>query len=301
MLSEKYIAGFLDSDGSIQVMWRPVDRGDTNPDIRRGYLSLDWSQKTCQDEVLFRIQECIGGKLETNVRGPYSRLRLFGSPAEMVLNRIKQHLVIKRHYAEIVLDAIRKPQSIEVIHAHLKAQRKVKSLPLPNYPSRKWLAGYFDGDGCISVRIGKFRQSAQPAIEIVASEFDSEGVELLQKVFGGYIGRFNVGKSNIVKWTLTMPPSKANHFFGQFSKYLITKREQANFILGCARMGHYQDGKNIQRTLKQLKAQPHRLNEPKVDVSLLLQDVNDVRVTPGPGYTSRRETKLMRQSDYSKE
>jgi hypothetical protein len=276
-LSEKYVAGFLDSDGSIQVLWRAIDRADSQPEIKRPYLSLEFTQLTCNDEVLYRIQDSIGGIISTDDKKRSSCLKLFGSPAVQVLNRIKKYLVVKRHYAEVVLEILGKPQNKEVVAAYLKAQRKVKG-GMPNYPSGKWLAGYFDGDGCFTCRIGKGKTGGQLVAEVTSSAYDAEGIELLQKVFGGSIASRVGSTGNVLtSWTLTMPASKAKEFVGYFADDLIVKREQAYFILGCAEMGHFRDGKRISAVLKHLKTQPHRLSEPKEDVRKLVESVENVK------------------------
>lgn len=278
-LSEKYLAGFLDADGSIQVMWRPVDRADNDPTMRRAYLSLEFSQKAERDEVLRMIEATFGGKLSFGVRGPYTKLVIFGSPAVQVLNRIRQHLVIKRNYADAVLALLGKPVKVGIAQAYLKLQRRERSEPLPNYPSRKWAAGYFDGDGCISARVGK-RTSAAVYFEMVASDFDSEGLDLLQKAFGGVVKTLGAGREHLRKWTLSVPPSKAKEVASHFGQYLIVKKSQFDFVMGCAQMGHFRDGENINAALKQLRAQPHRLSEPNAVRQLIsgVRDVQDVEI-----------------------
>ena len=275
-LSEKYIAGFTDSDGSIQVMWRALDRADADPSMRRPYLSLEWTQISCNNEVLHRIKESVGGTIYTREKTKGSTLKLFGSPAVQLLYRMKQYLVVKRRYAEVVLELLGKPQKVETAKAYLKIQRRIKSSHMPNYPSRKWLAGYFDGDGSFQARIGKGRTSAQLVAAIVASDYDAIGLELIAKVFGGSLQTSPLNGGAIARWILTMPPSKVEQFVGYFAKELIVKKDQADFMLGCARMGHFHDGESIQATLKQLKARPHRLNEPKNDIPALVANVKDI-------------------------
>lgn len=275
-LSEKYVAGFLDSDGSIQVLWRALDRSDSDPTMRRPYLSLEWTQLTCNDKVLQRIKDAVGGTITTRDETKSSTLKLFGGEAVKLLSRIEKYLVVKRHYAQVVLELLGKPHKHELAVAYLKAQRKVKGKRIPNYPSRKWLAGYFDGDGTFGCRIGKGRTSAQLAAQITASKYDSEGVDLLAKVFGGSLAERSPNGNPLITWTLTMPPSKVKEFVGYFASELITKREQAYFVLGCAEMGHFRDGESISAGLKHLKAQPHRLSEPEMDISALLQQVKDL-------------------------
>lgn len=274
-LSEKYLAGFLDADGSIQVMWRPLDRGNTNPEIQRPYLSLEFSQREDRDDVLKRIQKEFGGKLTTNVRGPYTQLTLFGSPAEQVLNRIKKHLVVKRDYAESVLSILKQPCNRKEMQVWLKRQRRIRSFALPNYPSRKWAAGYFDGDGSISARLNKGRISAAIYFEVVAADYDSEGIEILQKAFGGTINVLSKNRTHLRKWTLSVPPSKVKQIANHFGQYLIVKKTQFDFLMRCAEMGHFRDGKNINSALKQLKVQPHRLNESN---DFDIRDISDEEV-----------------------
>jgi len=275
-LSDKYIAGFLDADGSISLYWRKVDRADTNPETRRGYIALRFTQQTKKDEVLYKIQENIGGKISFYENKEATELLIFGNKAQNILNRIKKHLVIKRHYANVVLDMAKKVYNSKQARIYLKEQRKIRSLPLPNYPPRQWLAGYFDGDGCLCARLPRKRNSVQPTFEITSSDYDSEGIEIINKAFGGSINIFGKNK-NLIKLTITMPPSKAKKILGYFAKHLITKKEQAYFILGCASMEHYHDGNNIKEAMKQLKVHPHRLNEPKPDVSLLLSKIKDIK------------------------
>lgn len=268
-LSEKYIAGFLDSDGAIET------------DVRSGRnlgLALTFSQKTSQDKVLYMIQNALGGNIyERTVNGiSYSKFQLYGRKAEMVLNRIANHLVIKRHYAHVCLElAGKRVEDAKAMRAFLKEQRRVKSLPLPNFPTRKWLAGYFDGDGCLSVsQVAAPSGAAYVVAHIACANYDTAGIELLQKVFGGRIHDMRNGFCK--QWILSISPSKANEFLGHFTKYLVTKKEQAEFVLGCAAMKHFRDGSNIKAALKQLKAHEHRLNENGFDVSVLLRQVKDL-------------------------
>lgn len=269
-LSEKYIAGFLDSDGAVEM------------DIREGRnisIALTFSQKTSQDKVLYLIQDALeGGNVITRVVNDvsYSKYQLYGRKAVQALHRIAQHLVIKRHYAHACLNLHgTRVDDAAAIKLHLKEQRRIKSLPLPNYPPRKWLAGYFDGDGCLSVvRLRGPQGAADIVAHIACANYDTAGIELIHKVYGGRIHDMRNGQCR--QWALWMQPSKAKEFLSYFAKHLITKREQAYFILGCAAMGHYRDGRTIKAALKQLKAHEHRLNERGADISALLSQVKDL-------------------------
>jgi len=273
-LSNKYIAGFIDADGCVQVQWKQG--------IYKPLLNVSMSQATLQDEVLYRIQKENGGRIRTKrvKERDYTELTFVGSAAESLLNRVKNELVIKRHYAHAVLSVIEKrepPADLNATKQWLKEQRRVKSLPLPNFPPRKWLAGYFDGDGSIWTIYRKSGGHAQVAAGISCSHYDTEGIETIHKAFGGVIKPHAQGNNNVQQWIVSLSPSKAISFLEYFAKHLIVKRDQANYILACARMGNFRDGLTIHKAIKHLKAHPHRLSEPGVDVGALVANVKRIR------------------------
>ncbi len=272
-LAPKYIAGFFDADGTVHVQFQA--------DCRTPQLRLGFSQKTDQDEVLQRIHVEWGGCITHDIiKGvSYTRLTWSGNrQCSMLLNRIKSFLVIKRHYAEVCLDVCSRQiskEEIPAIREYLKIQRRQRSLPLPKHPSRKWLAGYIDGDGCISVtRLRQPSGTADLVLHIAASEYDTEGIEIIQKQFGGRINSMCEGR--VRQYAVSLQPSKVLEIFGDVGTSMIVKRDQAEFILKCAAMGHLRDGETIKAALKHLKAQPHRLSEPKPNVQALVDKVKDL-------------------------
>jgi len=247
-LSEKYLAGFLDADGCIHLAW---PSGKFTPQ-----LCMTFSQRSNRDDVLYRIQETFGGILDKiQIKdGEYTRLGFYGKNAKMVLNRILKYLVIKRHYAGMALEMSNKRSNdVEADRLLLKQHRKIKSLPIPNFPSRKWMAGYVDGDGCFSTTRVFEHGSISLYFKLCSSEHDSEGIELIQKAFGGNIYPMRSSVNPVIQYTLPLPPSKAIQFISHFGKYCIVKKRQTDFILECARIGHYRNGKWIKEHLKALK------------------------------------------------
>lgn len=272
-LGDKYIAGFLDADGSIGVSFAA--------NTRRPQLGIDFAQNTDQDEVLHRIHEEIGvGSVcvrTSNFGTQYSTLSIKGKDARMLLSRVGQYLVVKRHFAEIAVDVSNRSvekEEIPKIREYLKIHRYLPSLPLPKHPTRGWVAGYLDGDGCISVsRLTELGQ-ANMVLHVAGDARKVEGIELLQKAFGGRIYDMRNGKCR--QWILHMDSSKALSVLSDIAPRMVVKADQAQFLLGCAAMGHFRDGSNIKAGLKHLKAQPHRLNEPKVNVPALIETVRDL-------------------------
>jgi|SRR5215472_2763320 len=271
-LGDKYIAGFLDADGSIYVQVSATGK----PQVR-----IDFSQMADQDEVIHRIH----GELDvgsiydraTRFGTRYLSLSIGGSAAIGLLNRIGQHLVIKRHFAEVVVDlAARRVgrEEIPTVMAYLKQHRMMRSAPLPVHPSRGWTAGYLDGDGCFSVsRLTEFGR-ANLVLHVAGDYRKTEGIELLCKAHGGNL--YDMAQGRCKQWVLHLDPSKIKAWFPDLAKRMVVKADQVSFLLGCAMMGHLRDGENIRAGLKYLKARPHRLNEPKVDISAQLTAVRDL-------------------------
>lgn len=270
MLSAKYVAGFLDADGCVSVKWKKP--------TQKPLIEVSFAQKTDQDGVLSLIQEQYGGNVEYRHHGPDSHTKLIirGAKAKKLLGQVKKHLVVKRYYAERCLEVCEEPPGdLKEARKRLKEDRKVRSLPLPNFPPRKWLAGYFDGDGCIYTRLQK-HGPVQVQMGIACSPYDTEGIETVQKAFGGNVREMSKG-NHVNNLVVGIPPSKAEKVLGYFAKHLLIKRDQAEFILGCAKMGHYRDGRAIHEGLKHLKTCPHRLNDPGADVSEILSKVRDIQ------------------------
>lgn len=272
-LSNKYIAGFIDADGCIEIQWK---KG-----IYKPLLQVSASQATLQDEVLHLIQIEHGGRMRVKriKDRDYSELVLAGATAEKLLNRIKNELVIKRYYAHAVISVIEKrkpPDDLLATKKWLKEQRRIKSLPIPNFPPRKWLAGYFDGDGSIWTAYRKKGGHVQVSAGIACSSYDMEGIETIHKAFGGRIKPHAQTNNGVHQWIVSLAPSKAINFVEYFIRHSVVKRDQLDFILACARMGNFRDGATIHETMKILKVHPHRLSEPGADIKSLVANVKRI-------------------------
>ena len=266
VLSDKYVAGFLDGDGSISVQ-------------QGKYLWLEFHQKIDNDGVIELISQRLpGGGLHTKEgkrRGTttYARRLVYtGQRAVDTLCRLKPYLVTKRVRANRLL-------------RELGFTERVGTDSVPVHPSRKWLAGYFDADGCIYAGVSPNGGSSSLQFSIDTDGLEQDGIELVQKAFGGVL-RSRGATGNCWRWELKADAAKAKVFLTYFAQHLILKKEQAYFVLGCAEMGHFRDGATIGDTLKVMKAHPHRLNDltSEIDVSASLARVRDLQPQPGIRY-----------------
>jgi hypothetical protein len=274
VLSDKYIAGFLDGDGSITA-------------AQGKYLWLEFYQQLDNDGVIELIsQRFPGGGLHRKRgkrRGTVTharRLVYTGQRAVDMLCRLKPYLVTKRVRANRLL-------------CELGFTERVGTDSMPVYPARKWLAGYFDADGCIYGGLCRGGSSAAIRLTINTDAVERDGIELVHKAFGGTLR--SRGTGNCWNWELCVDAAKIKAVLRPFAQHLLLKKEQAYFILGCADMGHFRDGAMISEILKVMKTHPHRLSDlaAEVDVSAALAQVRDLQPAPGvryrfiPGQTCR--------------
>ncbi len=221
MIDYKYFAGFVDADGSIgiHIQKRDNDRYGLYPKCQIGQLSFRANNlKEIAEEYNVSVTE----KRNTD----FSIVELTGRKALRFIEHIKGHLVIKDEVADYILNL-----PSEVSKEELKAIKKVvkslrkKSEPTRNHPSRKWMAGYIDGDGCFYARTSP--TGTLNCKLIVASSVDaSAGLKLLQKAFGGSIR--NAG--NTCHWETYLGVSKAKQILDFCGSHLRIKKTQSILV-----------------------------------------------------------------------
>lgn len=221
MLDVKYFAGFVDADGSIllHVQKRGNDRYGLYPKVNIGQL-------TFRDENLKELSAFFSVNIRYKKEAGMSLIDLVGTKARNFIELIKNHLVIKKELAEYVLTV---PN--EVSNEELKAIKKViKSLrknnvPSKNHPSRKWMAGYIDGDGCFYARV-KANGSLDAKLNIASSADAQAGLNLIKKAFGGNI--FSKGNSSHLEIHLGV--KKTKELFDFCGQHLRIKKPQAILV-----------------------------------------------------------------------
>lgn len=294
MLSEKYLAGFVDADGHLSVRARIGARPD---------LEFSAAQAVGFQEPLIVMQEEFGGTIRIKSDGMHAELLLRGGPARKAFERLKKHLVLKRDQAERFLDLVdrgvvlRTQTDVLAVRQRVKEIRAYGAIHQPNYPSRKWMAGYVDGDGSFAVKVCKKTGYAYPTLTILAAPNYVVGVTLLQRAFGGKLQA--IGQNAV--WSVALSqPSKIEQVLGHCAQHLLRKQAQAYFLLGCAKGGNLRDGEAIHRTILALNAQQHRLSDPAAHAAQLIRsirfDIEPRRLGRPPGVRELRP-RQKRQSE----
>lgn len=255
MFSEKYLAGFIDADGHLSVRARI----GAIPD-----LEFSVAQEAAFFGPLEAMQKEFGGNIREKLGGSYFELQMRGKPARKAFERLKKYMVLKRHQAEQFIELcesmyiLQDLADVASVRARVKAIRASGATRQPNYPSRKWMAGYVDGDGSFAVKVCKKTGYAYPNLSVLAAPNYVVGVTLLQKAFGGNICA--IGQN--AQWTVSLSqPSKIEQVLRHCAPHMVKKQAQAYFLLGCAKGGNLRDGAAIHNTIKALNAQQHRLSD----------------------------------------
>lgn len=219
----KYWAGLIDADGSFDIVPFKSDAGYT------------LSAKVHLYQKDLRPLELLSDYYGVPVRDSKgcSRFTLVGYKAVQFINEIKNHLVIKRNVAEYVssIQGVKVSEDeLKVIRSTLKLKRKEES-PAKPFPSRKWMAGYIDGDGCLLSSYRKSDGVLEFKLSVVSHYSQSAGLELMHRYFGGTI----VSQQDVRRWNVSLSVSQGKRVLEYFTQHLLMKQDQANLILECLR------------------------------------------------------------------
>lgn len=219
MIDFKYAAGFVDSDGSIQIHASKAADGFFI------YPVVSLSQLPIRSMFLHECAEFYDLSVHRNKRGT-DEIRISGDKGRRFLEGTVKHLVIKMELARYILNLPRFVNQTE-----LDAIRKViqnlrrNNTPCKHKPSRKWAAGYIDGDGCISASLTP-RGGLECRLSVSTWIHAQAGIRLLQESFGGYI----VESRNTANWRVNLNPSKVQELKEWLGAHLRIKKTQLELV-----------------------------------------------------------------------
>jgi DNA-binding transcriptional regulator WhiA len=225
MITEKYCAGLVDSDGHIGHNVKKNLNGTFTVDAR-----VTIKQRKDRSEVLFEIAKqwsiSVFNDADTHC------IVFTGNKARRLLEQIKNHLVIKPDVAELILrttPTVCSEENLKLAKTTLKQLRTTGTTKVKNYPSRQWMAGYFDGDGSITADAkGRLR------IQFSSHINEQAGIRLIQKAFGGSIHTEGNGAKLYINVPYRYSVNKIEKILGHFGKHCIIKQSQVQFVLGHA-------------------------------------------------------------------
>lgn len=218
MIDVKYFAGFVDADGSLTIHVQKLANG-----LFKIYPKVNIGQLTFRDQNLKELAKHYELTLFRREHADMTLIDLTCRKAFSFISLIKNHLVIKDELAEYILSISGQEvttEQLKTIKSIIKQLRK-KNTPSKNHPSRKWMAGYIDGDGCFYARITS--NGVMNCKLIIASSADAlAGLELIKKAFGGEIRIFG----NASHYSLYISSSKATELYEYIGQHLRIKKDQ---------------------------------------------------------------------------
>jgi hypothetical protein len=248
MKNVKYWAGLFDSDGSFDIDPTKRENGSYYINARATLY-----QKNPAPLELLAAEYGVEIKPSKNC----FCVSLRGKNARMFIQEIKQHLVIKRNVAEFVLSVAQTTVAdIKALRQEVKNARATRTSE-KDFPSRRWMAGYIDGDGCIHSSYRKRDGNLEFKLAVVSHESQNAGLLLMQKAFGGIITE----QRDVRKWSVTLSVTKGKQVLEFFTQHLLMKKQQADLVLDCLRTGKHllrkgatpEGNLRIHKTLQQLK------------------------------------------------
>ena len=226
MKNVKYYAGLFDADGSFD-MW-PTKREDGTYYINIK-ATLYQKDKQVFDELVSEYD------VEVKTSKGCSYVSLHGTKAEMFMRSVKNYLVIKKCVVETLLSLKGKTVTdIAEVRKVIQDARKQRSSE-KDFPSRRWMAGYIDGDGCLLSSYRKSDGNLEFKLSVVSHYTQMQGLELMKKAFGGII----VEQGDCRRWNISLSVTKGKQLLNHFGQHLKVKKEQAALILDCLETGKH--------------------------------------------------------------
>ncbi len=215
MIDFKYAAGFVDSDGSLQIHAKKLDNKFSI------YPVVSLSQLPFRSQFLYECAEFYELTVHHNNRGG-DEIRVSGDKGRRFMEAIKKHLVIKQELANYILSLPRfvDQQQLDAIRIVINSLRR-NNTPCKDQPSRKWAAGYIDGDGCISASITR-KGGLECRLSISTWIHAQAGIKLMEKTFGGRIQE----SKNTANWRVNLSPSKVQELKEWLGSHLRIKKTQ---------------------------------------------------------------------------
>lgn len=230
----KYVAGFVDADGTISFIFNKTVDGFFRIGLQFGITQIDnrgRGFKLLQD---LRDAYDVGGVYDVKSKNQKYWKVAGKNDLEKFLPHIIKHMVIKGKHFQRMLEKRRELSGVNLTQEQVDELRKfAKESRADTGPTRykknaspAWLAGYVDGDGYLR------HSEREHWLKIACLESDVCSLELIQRTYGGKI--YKTTKEHIKEFRLNFGAS----FYGIATKvlkaiipHLRLKRHDAEMIL----------------------------------------------------------------------
>lgn len=198
----KYLAGLLDADGSLSI--KAVKSKSTGKTYVQLRLSLFAAKKIDRKGYVKYLASHFGSLTEDDYGYSWSVSKR--SDHNMLLPRLFKHMVVKAKHWKTLFDFYTNKKGVPLTEDETsslrefsdKSRKNTGPLKHKNFPTKAWVAGFLDGDGCYLMRKNSKNRHIQMSIDVACEESDRVGIDLLRKAFGGYINQMS--NSTNLRW-----------------------------------------------------------------------------------------------------
>lgn len=226
MLSHQYVAGLFDAEGCVYI---------------QKHYQLSVKIVNTNLKVLKLIKNIYGGDLFfNNDNGKNGELKswewyIVSDNAIVFLKKINIFLIEKKKQVDLAIEyqenKSKNPLHLKVpideIEKREKFRKKINELKYVTFSekistiSTEYLAGFFDGEGCISMNKNFYHQ-----LQIQITNTNIEILKKYKEIYGGNIRemkKYGLTKKNIYQW---IDSSNVILFLKNISSFVIIKRNQ---------------------------------------------------------------------------
>lgn len=230
----KYVAGFVDADGTLAFHFNKTVDGFFRIGLQFGITQID--NRGRGFKLLQDLRDAYDVGSITDVKDKNQKYwKVAGkNDLEKFLPHIIKHMVIKGKHFQRMLEKRRELSGVDLTQDQVDELRRFAkesradtgSTRYKKNASPAWLAGYIDGDGYLRC------SEREHWLKIHVQKSDVCSVELIQRTYGGKI--YDTAKENIKEFRLNFGAS----FYGIATKvlkaiipHLRLKRHDAEMIL----------------------------------------------------------------------
>lgn len=245
--TRSYAAGVVDAEGCLAVCKSNDPRGPI-------YSARVVVSNRSKELIDFFVQN-FGGyitvdrpkKAEHNIN--YLWHLSSSQHTERFLSQIYPYLRGKKSQADILFEYLamgreNNPAKREVLYQkskELKNEVRVTTeTPTSSKLDSAYLAGFFDGEGHVSIITFVGHGHRQYASRANVTNTDLPVLELYQEIFGGSIRKHSKPRKQTYRWELRRNEDRIK-FLLACLPYLIVKAQEANIVLEFLRMGNTED------------------------------------------------------------
>lgn len=230
----KYVAGFVDADGTIAFHFNKTVDGFFRIGLQFGITQIDNRGRGFKLLQFLRDSYDVGSIADVKDKNQKYWKVAGKNDLEKFLPHIIKHMVIKGKHFQRMLEKRRELSGVNLTQEQVDELRKFAkesradtgSTRYKKNASPAWLAGYIDGDGYLR------HSEREHWLKIHVQKSDVCSVELIQRTYGGKI--YDTAKENIKEFRLNFGAS----FYGIATKvlkaivpHLRLKRHDAEMIL----------------------------------------------------------------------